>query len=57
MLKRFVWIEGLNGPEAQIWSDDAGKDGQGKLKPTLKAVELPAHDVRTLDELKKDYPL
>lgn len=56
MLKRFVWIEGLNGPEAQLWFE-GGRDSQGKLKPSLKLVELPDYDTRTLDELKKDYPL
>lgn len=55
--KYFVWIEGLAGHEAQIWYEDGGKDGQGKLKPALKRVELQENDIRTLDELIKDYPL
>ncbi len=54
--KHFVWINGLSGPEAQIWSDEGGRDSQGKLKPSLKCVQLPEHDTRMLDELKKDYP-
>lgn len=56
-LKYFVWINGLAGPEAQIWENDGGKDSQGKLKPSLKCVQLQENDIRTLDELKKDYPL
>lgn len=55
-LKYFVWIDNFSGPVAQLWVD-GGRDSQGKLKPSLKLVELPADDVRTLDELKKDYPL
>lgn len=55
--KYFVWINGLAGPEAQIWQDEGGRDSQGKLKPALKRVELQESDVRTLDELMKDYPL
>jgi hypothetical protein len=54
-LKYFVWIDGLAGPEAQIWYE-GGRDSQGRLKPSLKCVQLPEHDARTLDELKKDYP-
>jgi hypothetical protein len=56
-VKHFVWVEGVAGPTAQIWHMDGGKDGQGKLKSTLKLVELPSHDQRALDELKGDYPL
>lgn len=55
--KYFVWVNGLASPEAQIWSEDGGRDSQGKLKPSLKCVQLPDYDTRTLDELKKDYPL
>lgn len=55
-VKNFVWIEGLHGPEAQLWVD-GGRDSQGRLKPSLKLVEIPSHDQRTLDELVRDYPL
>lgn len=54
--KYFIWIDSNGTPVAQLWLD-GGRDSQGKLKPTLKIVELPEHDIRTLDELKKDYPL
>jgi hypothetical protein len=57
MTKYFVWIDGLQGPEPQLWTGDGSRDGQGKLKPALKIVEIPDHDIRTLDELAKDYPL
>lgn len=40
-VKYFVWIAGFRGPEAQIWDEDAGKDGNGKVKPTLFKVALP----------------
>jgi len=55
-VKYFVWINDFSGPVAQIWLD-GGRDSQGKLKPSLKIVELQENDARTLDELKKDYPL
>lgn len=55
-LKYFAWIDSFSGPMAQLWVD-GGRDSQGKLKPSLKLVELPADDIRTLDELKKGYPL
>lgn len=54
--KYFVWIDSFSGPVAQLWFE-GGIDSQGKLKPSLKLIELPADDIRTLDELKKDYPL
>jgi len=40
-MKYFVWIAGTHGPEAQIWDEDSGKDGNGKAKPTLFKVALP----------------
>ena len=55
-VKYFVWINDFSGPVAQIWLD-GGRDSQGKLKSSLKIVELQENDARTLDELKKDYPL
>lgn len=55
-VKYFAWTDSFSGPMAQLWID-GGRDSQGKLKHSLKFVELPADDIRTLDELKKDYPL
>lgn len=55
--KYFVWVNGLSGPEAQIWAEDGGRDSQGKMKPSLKLIKISENDIRTLDELKKDYPL
>jgi hypothetical protein len=40
MTKYFVWITGLRGPEAQIWSDNT-VNSEGKAKPTLFKVRLP----------------
>lgn len=55
-LKYFVWIDSFSGPMAQLWFEGS-RDSQGKFKPSLKLVELPADDIRMLDELKKDYSL
>lgn len=56
-IKNFVWIESNGSPVPQVWHEDGGKDGQGKVKPTLKSVELQEDDPRSLDELVRDYPL
>lgn len=53
--KYFVWINSAP-PTAQIWEGDGGFDSQGKLKPSLKCVQLQENDPRMLYELKKDYP-
>lgn len=54
-MKYLVWIDGLRGPEAQLWSNDIIKDG--KPVETLKKHELtPLEANLSLDELKKRYP-
>lgn len=55
MIKHFTWVTGLQGPEGQIWGEDAC-DSQGKLKQHLVLHELRDDDNRTLDQLKHDYP-
>lgn len=52
----FVWINGLRGPEAQIWVNDS-VDGTGKSKPTLFKIKLtPIEELVSLDQLAKKYP-
>ena len=52
----FVWINGLCGPEPQIWRNDI-TDGVGKNKPTLFKIKLEGLDLaRSIDELIKRYP-
>ena len=51
----FVWINGLRGPEAQIWVNDS-VDGLDKSKPTLLKVKLNIIDsLLSLDMLKEKY--
>lgn len=54
MTKYFVYVNGLHGPEGQIWYDKQ-TDGNGKAKPTLAIHELKDDDKRTLEKLKQDY--
>ena len=50
-----VYINGLNGPEAQIWHDV--RDSQGKEKAHLKKFELqPLQDKLSIETLMKVYP-
>ena len=52
----FVWINGLRGPEAQIWVNDS-VDGLDKSKPTLLKVKLSIIDqLLSLDRLVEKYP-
>jgi hypothetical protein len=52
----FVWINGLRGPEAQIWATDQ-VDGLGKSKPVLFKKKLSVIDqLLSLDRLKEKYP-
>jgi hypothetical protein len=53
----FIWINGLRGPEAQLWVSDS-VDGSGKSKPVLFKKKLSIIDqVLSLDRLKEKYPL
>lgn len=56
MPKYLVYINGLKGPEAQIWAEkDFTKDG--KPIQTLSKRELnPLEGNLMLDELKRRYP-
>lgn len=57
MPKHLVYINGLRGPEAQIW-DEKAKTRDGKPVVTLLQRELtPAENDLTLDELKQLYPI
>ena len=52
----FVWINGLRGPDAQIWMTDS-VDGSGKSKPTLFKKKLSIiEQLVSLDRLKEKYP-
>lgn len=52
----FVWVSGLRGPEAQIWSyKDMTQEGR-KIKTLADPVKLHPKDDRSLDQLKMDYP-
>lgn len=52
----FVWINGLRGPDAQIWVDDQ-VDGNGKARNhTLLKVKLtPIEELVSLNRLKEKY--
>lgn len=55
MTKFFVWIDGLRGPEPQIWHDEFTKDQ--KPIPTLAKHELNPLDANLpISELANRYP-
>lgn len=53
MVKYFVWLPGLRGPEAQIW-DEAKKTREGKPIKPLFGAEVS--DSATLTECVALYP-
>lgn len=56
MLKYFVWIAGLRGPEPQVWAEkDMTRDG--KSVPTLAKHQLTeAESWVSLKSLAEIYP-
>lgn len=55
-VKYFVWVEGLNGPEPQLWHEDQ-MDGNSKAKKTLAKHKLEGgHEDLPLNVLAKLYP-
>ena len=38
-MKQFVYVQGLRGPEPQIWKEPQ-KDGTGKSKPVLQKHDI-----------------
>lgn len=52
MTKLFVWIQGLKGPEAQLW--DELKENGGKKVKYLACYSVP--DEAKLDDLMRLYP-
>ena len=55
-MKFFVYVNGLNGPEPQIWYGE-NTNGEGKAKKYLKSFSLDDSDKRTIEELKLAYPI
>lgn len=54
-MKYLVYIQGLRGPEAQIWAEDMTRDG--KPIPTLAKHKLtPLEANLEINELKRRYP-
>lgn len=56
MIKYFVWIEGLKGPEAQIW-DEKDKTVDGKPIKKLAIHELSENDPLQIYNLTVIYPI
>lgn len=56
MIKYFVWEPSLIGPMPRIWHGEQ-TDGNGKAQITIgKPIALPENDIRSIDQLAKDYP-
>lgn len=52
----FVWVKGLRGPEAQVWTDKQ-VNGEGKAKEPLFIHEITAFEKDIpLDGLKVMHP-
>lgn len=47
---RLVYVNGLNGPQPQIWHGEGPVDAKGKNPETLQSIDL------TLDKLRKAFP-
>lgn len=56
MTKYFVWVDGLQGPQPQIW-DEKNKTADGKPVKTLtEPIVLNSADKSNLNELMIAYP-
>lgn len=53
-MKYFVWVTGVAGPEAQIWTD-IQTNGEGKPKPFLACHAIADNDKRSIEELRRDF--
>lgn len=51
--RTFVWLNGLKGPEPQLWQVPFA--GCAEKRPIFR-VDLPADDARTFDELIAAFP-
>ena len=52
----FVWVEGVNGPAAQIWHEEQAT-GEGKAKPCLQSHKISKLDAeKRIVELMEIYP-
>ncbi len=52
----FVWVDGVNGPAAQIWHEDQ-TTGEGKTKHCLQSHKISKLDAeKRIVELMEIYP-
>ena len=52
----FVWVDGLNGPAAQIWHEEQ-TTGEGKTKHCLQSHKISKLDAeKRIVELMEIYP-
>jgi hypothetical protein len=57
LLRYFVWVRGLDGPEPQKWVDMEFGVGDWKRPLVLAWLELPVHERRlSLSMLARRYP-
>ena len=57
MPKYFVYVNGLRGPEAQIWDDEHRYENQKKVQTLFKqALKFDEH-LHGLNALKERYPM
>lgn len=58
-MRVFVWVRNLFGPpSAQIdHGETIGSNGKPSYEALQEPVALADNDERTLDQLRKDYPL
>ena len=54
--KYFVYINGLRGPEAQIWAEKDMTRDQKPIETLYKRELTPLESNLFIDELKKRYP-
>ncbi len=54
-MKYLVWINGLRGPEAQLWSDDLTREGK-PIETLAKHKLTPLEANLSLTELANRYP-
>lgn len=56
MTRYFVWVDGICGPQPQIWNEKYKFANLKPIKTLIEPIALSDDDTRNLDKLSAAYP-